>query len=120
MGLLDQIMQMDNAAFDDSDTFGEPVVYTDQNGVQYSFNATIIRGSYTPVQQTTGAAKQPVFAPETLVSIPFDAAGKTGIPSTPVVNEKITFVLNVGDDPTEHLVAELRKQDAARFLVKIR
>lgn len=121
MGLLDDVMQTDNEAFDDPDAFGEPVIYTNADGATFDFNCTITRGSFTPVPQNQGgAAHRPLEAPETTVSIPFDPAGKTGLPSKPQRNEKITFAIDIGADPTEHLVVAILSQDSARWLVRIR
>jgi hypothetical protein len=121
MGLLDDVARVDNAAFDDPDAFGEPVVYTNSAGAQFNFNCLITRGSLTPIAQNEGgAARRPIEAPETTASIPYDPAGKTGLPSKPLRHEKITFALNAGEDPTEHLVLAILLQGSARWKVRIR
>lgn len=121
MGLLDDVARVDNAAFDDPDAFGEPVVYTDAGGAEYKFNCVISRGSFTPVAQNNGGAgRRPIESPETTASIPYDPAGLTGIPSKPQKNEVINFALDIGADPTDHLVVAILAQDSARWKVRIR
>lgn len=114
MGLLDDVMASDAAAFADTDGFGESVVYTPRGGSPLTITAVVYRGDRMPAP---GLAAGSVA--DLIVEVRNSSTLGVAMSSINTGGDTITVAKRLGGTAEAFQIVEILSHDAGMIRVRL-
>lgn len=117
MGIFDDIMAFDAAAFVDSDALGETVTYTPRNGTAVEIKATILRNEPEPLESNAQTLR---YGKSINIEAFIRNHATLGRTSIDTGGDTITTSARYGGETKTYHVASVLDQDAGMWRLRLR